>query len=117
MRGILNINKPAAISSYDCIRQLKPVFNPKKIGHAGTLDPIATGVLLILLNEATKISRLLMSLPKEYEAKIRFGIATDTDDITGRPLETTPVPNITATDMERVLSERFSGELAQVPPR
>ncbi|MGQ9707615.1 MAG: tRNA pseudouridine(55) synthase TruB [bacterium] len=117
MRGILNINKPAGISSYDCLRQLKPVLKPKKIGHAGTLDPIATGVLLILLNEATKISRLLMGLPKDYEVEIRFGISTDTDDITGKPLQTTSIPDLSAAELQSILTQRFCGEITQVPPR
>ncbi len=117
MRGILNLNKPSGISSYDCIRQLKPLFKPKKIGHAGTLDPLATGVLLILLNEATKISRLLMALPKEYEAEIKFGMQTDSDDITGTTIRTSPVPNITHEALAELLSERFSGEIEQIPPR
>lgn len=117
MRGILNINKPAGISSYDCIRQLKPLFKPKKIGHAGTLDPLATGVLLILVNEATKISRLLMGLPKEYDAEIRFGMQTDSDDITGPTIRTTPVPNITHKALAEFLSQRFQGKIEQIPPR
>ncbi|MEO0050032.1 MAG: tRNA pseudouridine(55) synthase TruB [candidate division WOR-3 bacterium] len=117
MRGILNINKPAGISSYDCIRQLKPLLKPKKIGHAGTLDPLASGVLLILVNEATKISRLLMDLPKEYEAEIRFGIQTDTDDITDRVINTTPVPTLTLEELAQFLYQKFAGEIEQIPPR
>lgn len=117
MRGILNINKPRGIFSYDCIRRLKSILTVKKIGHAGTLDPFATGVLLILLNEATKISRLLVGLPKEYEAEILFGIQTDTDDITGKTIKTTPVPDLSPEEMAKFLSTRFCGEIEQVPPR
>lgn len=116
MRGVLNINKPAGISSYDVIRRLKPVLRPRRIGHAGTLDPIASGVLLILLNEATKISRVLMELDKEYEAEITFGIETDTDDTTGRVIREAPVPEISAGELSRFLEENFSGEVWQVPP-
>ncbi len=116
MRGVLNINKPAGISSYDVIRRLKPVLEPKRIGHAGTLDPMASGVLLVLLNEATKISRLLMALDKEYEAEITFGIETDTDDVTGRVIREAPVPEISAEELSRLLQDNFQGELWQVPP-
>lgn len=117
MRGLLNINKPAGISSYDVIRRLKPLLKPKRIGHAGTLDPIGTGVLLILINEATKISRFLLNQPKEYEAEIRFGIQTDTDDITGKPIATAPVPQINSEEAERIIVNRFTGEFEQTPPR
>lgn len=117
MRGILNINKPAGISSYDCIRQLKRVFQSRRIGHAGTLDPIATGILLILLEEATKIARLLLTLPKEYEAEMRLGVQTDTDDITGKIIHTAPLPDLTAQEVAKVLKEKFTGTLRQVPPR
>ncbi|MGB9742607.1 MAG: tRNA pseudouridine(55) synthase TruB [candidate division WOR-3 bacterium] len=115
VHGVLNINKPAGISSYDVIRKLKPVLKPKRLGHAGTLDPMATGVLLVLVNEATRISRLL-DLPKEYQAEIRFGIETDTDDITGRVIRTAPVPALETEELRQRLA-RFQGELLQVPPQ
>lgn len=116
MRGVLNINKPARVSSYDVIRGLKPVLKPKRIGHAGTLDPMASGVLLVLVNEATKISRVLMALEKEYEAEITFGIETDTDDITGRITREAQVPAIGQDELDRFLQKSFLGELWQVPP-
>lgn len=117
MRGIVNINKPPGISSYDIIRQIKPVLKPKKIGHAGTLDPLGTGVLLILVNEATKVSPLLFTLPKEYEAEIRFGIQTNTDDITGRTIATASVPQIDQKEAEEIIVRKFTGEIKQTPPR
>lgn len=116
MRGLLNINKPAGISSYDVIRKLKPVLRPERIGHAGTLDPMATGVLLVLLNEATKVSRLLLELPKEYEAEITLGIQTDTDDITGRVVSQGSVPGWGFEELNLFLKQNFQGELIQVPP-
>jgi len=116
MRGILIVNKPAGIVSYDVIRRLRRVLPEVRFGHAGTLDPMASGVLLVLVNEATKVSRLLMGLPKEYEAEVRFGIATDTDDITGRVVAESAVPVLSAEELSRVLSERFSGVIEQVPP-
>ncbi len=117
MRGILNVNKPSGPSSYDIIRTLKPRLHPKKIGHTGTLDPLASGVLLILLNEATKIAPLLLHHPKEYEAEIRFGIQTDTDDITGKVIGTAPLPDIDPAQVTEILNARFLGEIEQVPPR
>jgi tRNA pseudouridine55 synthase len=115
MRGVLNVNKPSGITSYDVIRRLKPLFNTRRLGHAGTLDPLASGVLLILVNEATKIADYLQIPDKEYVAEIRLGIRTDTDDITGRVLAEKPVAGITR---EQVLSAlaQFKGEIEQVPP-
>lgn len=117
MRGIVNINKPPGISSYDVIRQIKPVLKPKRIGHAGTLDPLGTGVLLILVNEATKVSPFLSTLPKEYEAEIRFGIQTDTDDINGRTIATALVPQIDQKEAEAIVVRKFTGKIEQTPPR
>lgn len=109
------MNKPSGITSYDVIRRLKPVLGTKKLGHAGTLDPLASGVLLILVNEATKIADYLQAPDKEYVAEIRLGIRTDTDDITGRVLDEKPVAGISG---ERVLSvlAQFLGEIEQKPP-
>jgi tRNA pseudouridine55 synthase len=104
LRGVLNINKPSGISSFDVIRAIKRIIYeseslqkknlPIKLGHAGTLDPMANGVLLILFNEATKINPFLMEQKKEYLAEIRLGIRTDSDDITGKVLEEKNIPTI-----------------------
>jgi tRNA pseudouridine55 synthase len=123
MRGVLNVNKPSGISSYDVIRRIKPILqspianrrSPIPIGHAGTLDPLASGVLLVLLGEATKVSRFLLDLPKEYVAGVLFGRQTDTDDITGKTLAERPVTGLTA-QLVRTALERFAGEIEQVPP-
>lgn len=116
MRGVLNINKPSGISSYDVIRRIKPILqSPIPIGHAGTLDPLASGVLLVLLGEATKVSRFLLDLPKEYVAGVLFGRETDTDDITGKTLAEGPVTGLTAQLVQSTL-ERFTGEIEQIPP-
>jgi tRNA pseudouridine55 synthase len=115
MRGVLNANKPSGITSYDVIRRLKPVLGTRRLGHAGTLDPLASGVLLILVNEATKIADYLQMPDKEYVAEIRLGVRTDTDDITGRVLDEKSAVGITE---ERVLSvlAQFLGEIEQKPP-
>lgn len=122
LRGVLNVKKPSGISSYDVIRTIKRVLKNKvsekiKIGHAGTLDPLAKGVLLILFNEATKIGSLLSEQEKEYIAEIRLGIKTDTDDITGKIIERTNslTKTITQQQIENVLKE-FIGEINQIPP-
>ncbi len=83
MDGIFLINKKAGMTSYDCIRELKKKFNTKKIGHAGTLDPFAEGLLVVMTNKATKLSSFLINENKTYEGEIAFGFATDTYDITG----------------------------------
>lgn len=123
MRGVLNVNKPSGISSYDVIRRIKPILqssianrqSPIPLGHAGTLDPLASGVLLVLLGEATKVSRFLLNLPKEYVAGVLFGKQTDTDDITGKVLNEQPVDGLTAERVRDCLA-RFTGEIEQVPP-
>lgn len=123
MRGVLNVNKPSGISSYDVIRHIKPLLQPPSpaprppipVGHAGTLDPLASGVLLVLLGEATKVSRFLLNLPKEYVAGVLFGRETDTDDITGKALSEQPVTGLTV-QVVRTALERFAGEIEQVPP-
>jgi len=125
MRGVLNINKPSGISSYDVIRRIKRIFkditesgrtSPSiKLGHAGTLDPLASGVLLILFNEATKISRFLNEQKKEYIAAIKLGIKTDTDDITGKIQKENELPELSINQIEEILSE-FECEISQIPP-
>lgn len=124
-RGVLNVNKPSGISSYDVIRAIKRIFyesmssskggQPIKLGHAGTLDPMANGVLLILFNEATKITPYLTEQKKEYIAEIRLGIRTDSDDITGKVLEEKNIPAIPLKQIKQVLS-KFQGEISQNPP-
>lgn len=117
-RGVLNVNKPSGPSSFDVIRLLRRRLEPQpeRIGHAGTLDPPASGVLLILLEEATKVSRHLLNLPKEYEARILLGRATDTDDTTGRTISELPVPELTAAGLRATLG-RFLGTISQTPPK
>ncbi|MEO0084371.1 MAG: tRNA pseudouridine(55) synthase TruB [candidate division WOR-3 bacterium] len=116
LRGILLVNKPTTLTSYDVIRKLKSIFPKNKIGHAGTLDPIADGLLLILFNEATKIAQYLSSADKEYVAKIRLGIITDTDDITGKIIAQKEPLNITIDQIENGLS-LLAGKKEQIPPR
>lgn len=115
MDGIVNVNKPKGITSYDVVRFFKRTFHLKeKIGHAGTLDPIAEGVLLVCLGRATGLSNRLMQEEKEYQAQLQLGTRTDTLDIAGKVLETREV-NVSPEEVRRVVAG-FRGEIEQIPP-
>jgi tRNA pseudouridine55 synthase len=113
--GFLNLNKPLGLTSHDCVAQLRRLLNTKKIGHAGTLDPLASGVLPIAIGRAT---RLLQYLPegKAYRATVRFGLTTDSDDLEGQVLTQVPVPDLTQAQVMAALPP-FQGQIQQVPPR
>lgn len=113
--GVLAVNKPAGWTSHDVVAKLRPLFRGLKVGHAGTLDPAATGVLPILVGQATRVAEYLVEWDKEYETVLRLGQVTDTQDATGVVLERRPVSGIT---LERVCTEatRFVGRTMQVPP-
>ncbi|MEW6259305.1 MAG: tRNA pseudouridine(55) synthase TruB [Thermodesulfobacteriota bacterium] len=113
--GILVIDKPEGMSSAAALNVVKRVLGAPRIGHAGTLDPMATGVLVLMIGKATRLSNLLMAGPKRYEARILLGMETDTLDRTGRLLRTCPVPAVDREEITAVL-ERFIGEIDQVPP-
>ncbi|MEO0096977.1 MAG: tRNA pseudouridine(55) synthase TruB [candidate division WOR-3 bacterium] len=116
MRGIVLVNKEVGISSYDLIRIVKnQIGNDFKIGHSGTLDPLACGVIILLFNEATKISNFLMDYEKEYVGVIKLGIETDTNDITGNVIERKKVPNLKKEEIGEIL-KNFSGKISQEPP-
>ena len=112
--GILIVNKPAGWTSQDVAAKLRGVFREKRVGHGGTLDPMATGVLPIFIGRATRAVPYFEHADKEYEAVLRLGLVTDTQDVTGRTLEEHPV-DITPEQLEAVLP-RFRGEILQVPP-
>lgn len=118
INGILLINKEEGITSYDVIRKLKKVL-PKgqKIGHGGTLDPFATGLLIILLGKGTKLMNQIHSLKKEYMVKAEFGYATDTQDITGEKIEVCEnLVEVSKDKIENVIKGKFLGEIYQTPP-
>ncbi len=116
MDGLLNIAKPGGITSYDVIRFIKKNFRFKgKIGHSGTLDPAASGVLLVCLGKATKCSALLMAQKKEYEATLKLGIRTDTLDADGKILSKIDNLSIPEEEIRRAFLS-FKGEIKQVPP-
>jgi tRNA pseudouridine55 synthase len=119
MDGILLINKEAGITSYDVIRKLKRVLpRGQKIGHAGTLDPFATGLLIILLGKYTKRMVEILEMEKEYVVKGDFGYATDTQDVTGKKVsETSGLEVVEKAKIEKVVKENFIGEIDQIPPQ
>jgi len=114
MVGLLAINKPSGPTSHDVALQVRRLTG-LKAGHSGTLDPEASGVLLVLLDQATKLAPLFVGLPKKYRATFRMGITTDTDDIWGKTISETPVPILTAKGIEHALST-FVGTIKQKVP-
>jgi tRNA pseudouridine55 synthase len=114
--GLLNINKPPGWTSHDVVAKVRRLSGQRRVGHAGTLDPAAEGVLPVLLGPATRLADLAQAGPKEYLAEVRLGVATDTDDADGRPVATAPVPTLDPATLDRV-RRQFVGEMAQVPPR
>ena len=112
--GIIIIDKPAGWTSMDVCGKLRGILKTKKVGHAGTLDPMATGVLPVFVGSATKAVSFAESGDKEYIAGLHLGVTTDTQDTSGRVLEQRPA-NVGRAAIEAVLP-RFTGEIAQVPP-
>lgn len=113
--GILNINKPAGITSYDVVDVIKKLFIGSKVGHTGTLDPVATGVLPILIGEATKLSDNLTAENKAYRVKMLLGVETNTYDITGKIVFASVVNKDEIYIRERI--KRFIGVQEQIPPQ
>ena len=114
MDGIVIVDKPADWTSQDVTAKLRGVFHTRRIGHGGTLDPMATGVLPVFVGRATRGVEFFEHADKVYEATLRLGITTDTEDITGTVLEEKPV-NVTKEQVLTVL-EQFKGEIQQIPP-
>ncbi len=113
--GILSVEKGAGVTSFRVVAHVRRLLRAPKVGHGGTLDPDATGVLPILVGEATKITPYLVDLDKEYVATVRLGIETETQDLSGAVVGTHPVPAFDASQIEDAL-RRFVGVIRQVPP-
>jgi tRNA pseudouridine55 synthase len=111
--GILNINKPSGWTSHDVVARVRRLSGEKRVGHAGTLDPLAEGVLPVLLGRATRLADFIQAGRKTYVARIALGTATTTDDLEGDVVETRAVPPLV--DIESVL-DRFRGDILQTPP-
>lgn len=114
MDGVIVINKPAEFTSFDVVAVMRGVAKTKKVGHTGTLDPMATGVLPLLFGSATKAQSLLPDSTKEYEAEFKLGLTTDTLDVWGTVQSEKPV-NVTQQDIQNILPE-FTGDILQLPP-
>lgn len=112
--GVIIINKPKGFTSHDVVAKLRGILSMKKIGHTGTLDPDAVGVLPVCVGNATKISDLLTSYQKEYEAEVTLGAETDTQDSSGNIIKTSDV-TVTEKDIQTAVSS-FIGEISQIPP-
>lgn len=114
MDGIICIDKPQGFTSFDVVAKMRGIMKTKKIGHAGTLDPMATGVLPLFVGRATKACDILPDQTKRYTARFKLGLTTDTQDITGTVTSTLPV-SVDEADVRESL-ECFKGELRQIPP-
>jgi len=116
INGILNLNKPEGRSSHDMVYFTRRLFGAKKAGHTGTLDPMATGVLPMLIGSATKLSDLLLNHDKTYRAVLKLGIFTDTMDTTGNIIKSSGNESLPGFDEVKKAAESFIGEIEQVPP-
>lgn len=113
--GLLLVDKPAGITSFDVVRAVRRRIGERRVGHAGSLDPIATGLLLLGYGWATKRLGTMLKLEKSYEGIVRFGVRTDTADSAGKPVAQGPVDHLTM-DSIRDAMRKFLGQISQVPP-
>ncbi len=116
LEGILLVDKPTGFTSHDVVARLRRKLQMKQIGHAGTLDPMATGLLVMLIGRATKVSQYLTSLDKEYEGSIRFGLKTDSYDLEGETIAENPVPKDLTLEKIQTAANTFTGDQYQTPP-
>jgi len=115
IHGVLLLDKPAGLSSSQAVQRVRWLFQARKAGHTGTLDPFATGLLPVCLGEASKTAAFMLGADKTYEAHARLGIATDTADIEGSVTRDEPVPSLETARIESILTQ-FLGKIEQVPP-
>ncbi len=113
--GVLLVDKATGMTSHDVVAIVRRTLGFKKVGHCGTLDPLATGLLIIVLGRGTKIQDLLMSEDKEYVGTMTLGVATDSQDADGQPVETKPVPDLTREQIDAAF-QKFHGDFYQMPP-
>lgn len=113
MEGLLLVDKPAGMTSHDVVQHVRRIYGERSIGHLGTLDPFATGLLVLLLGRATRLANFLDIEPKVYEATVGFGSETDTDDSTGTVIRSAPLP--AEADIRAALTSQ-TGTISQIPP-
>lgn len=116
VHGFLLIDKPAGITSQGLVGQLRKKFNERQVGHAGTLDPDATGLMLVGVGRATRLLTFLVGMDKTYEGELTFGARTDTLDAAGKVIETFDMPNFVSTDVENCITKNLTGDIMQIPP-
>lgn len=115
MDRVLVVDKPRGLTSHDVVERIRRSSRVPKVGHAGTLDPTATGVLLVLIGKATRLAQFLAEAPKEYRGHMVLGRTTDSQDLAGRVLTEQAYGDVTQEDVERAF-QRFTGEIDQIPP-
>jgi tRNA pseudouridine55 synthase len=115
MNGILLVDKPAGLTSHDVVDRVRRAARTRRVGHTGTLDPAATGLLVVCVGAATRLSEFLTRLDKTYEGTMRLGMVTDSHDLDGAVVAEHPVPDITAEQAQEALN-RYAGEIEQKPP-
>ena len=115
MNGVLIIDKPSGLTSHDVVARVRRILQQKAVGHLGTLDPLATGVLPLVLGNMTRLAQFYLASEKSYEGVIRFGFATDTYDAEGDPISEPQQPSLTLTQV-RELAAKFVGSIEQMPP-
>jgi tRNA pseudouridine55 synthase len=114
-KGIVIVDKPQGITSFDVVKEIRSKFKIRKVGHCGTLDPLATGLLIILLGDDTKLFSKFSTFDKSYKATLELGVSTSTGDCMGKVLDRKEVKNIITSDVENIFKE-FMGEINQMPP-
>lgn len=115
MRGVLLVDKPSGMTSHDVVDRIRRAAGTRRVGHTGTLDPAATGLLILCLGEATRLSDFLTGLEKEYEGTLRFGVVTDSYDLDGKVVEERPVPDFSEADIQKTF-DQYTGDIMQLPP-
>ena len=115
IEGVLLVDKPTGMTSHDVVYRLRRKLQIQRVGHAGTLDPMATGLLIMLIGKATKISQYLISLDKVYEGEVTLGVTTNSQDAEGEVMETRPVPPLSEAEL-RAAMQGFLGDQYQQPP-
>jgi tRNA pseudouridine55 synthase len=116
MDGLLIVDKPAGMTSHDVVDRVRRILGTRRVGHTGTLDPFATGVMVVLIGRATRLAQFLDKDEKEYESLLRFGFETETGDATGRQQEKVKCKKLPTADEVRGLLPQFTGTIEQVPP-
>ena len=115
INGLIIIDKPSGFTSHDVVSKVRGILSYRKVGHTGTLDPEATGVLPICIGKGTKVSDMLMNSDKEYVAEVKLGVVTDTQDIFGEVIATSDASCVTLQNVEDAI-RHFTGDIRQIPP-